>query len=137
VRDGHTTPSCRIRLVGDSNWGEEGGGTRRRGSEGRSEVTTPELGLWRGGGSGHSRHRGVSGLTVGGDEAKWGGGGGGWSCGRGGKGRRVGEEPGGGRRGRRAVAKPGTKKATWCLPHSITLFVSVACLWFYTELTLV
>jgi hypothetical protein len=77
VRDGHTTPSCRIRLVGDSNWGEEGGGTRRRGSEGRSEVTTPELGLWRGGGSGHSRHRGVSGLTVGGDEVKWGVGGGG------------------------------------------------------------
>jgi hypothetical protein len=79
--------SCQIRLVGDSDWGEEGGGgtARRCGSEDTAALPAPELGF------------GV-------------GGGGRWSHGRGRRGQGVGEEPEG---GRRAEAKPGTKKATW------------------------
>jgi hypothetical protein len=111
AHDGRAALSCQIRLVGDSDWGEEGGGgtAQRCGSEGTTALPAPELGFGVGGGGG----AGVMGGAGGGKVSE--------------KNPKV----AGGQRRSRGRRRP---RGTWRLPrpdvHLVTLFVNVACLWF-------
>jgi hypothetical protein len=110
AHDGRAALSCQIRLVGDSDWGEEGGGgtAQRCGSEGTTALPAPELGFGVGGGG-----AGVMGGAGGGKVSE--------------KNPKV----AGGQRRSRGRRRP---RGTWRLPrpdvHLVTLFVNVACLWF-------